>query len=362
MSTPLDVVVIGAGQAGLAIGWHLKQMGASYAILDGAADLGHSWRSRWDSLRLFTPARYNGLPGMPFPGDPDHHPDKDEAADYLRDYAVAFDLPVRVGMPVSRLSRVGERFVVETPAEAFEATQVVVATGAFQVPFVPTLAAGLAADVVQLHSSEYRNPSQLPDGPALVVGGGNSGLQIARELAATRPVTVAMGDKAQMLPQTVLGKDVFWWLTKTGLISRSADSRLARRMRARGELVIGTRLADLRMIGVDFCGRVTAAAGRLVGTADGRELSPASVVWATGFRSDWSWVDVPGVMHDGQVVHKRGVTPVPGLFFLGLPWQHSRGSALLGFVQDDAAFLAGHVRAIVRLPSATTPSGAGGPR
>lgn len=344
MSTPLEVVVIGAGQAGLAIGWHLARAAASFAILDGAPEVGHSWRTRWDSLRLFTPARYDALPGMPFPGDPDHHPDKDEVADYLRDYADAFELPVRVGMPVSRLSREGDRFVVATPVETFEAAQVVVATGAFQVPAVPAVAAGLAADVVQLHSSEYRNPAQLPDGPALVVGGGNSGLQIASEVAATRPVALAVGRKAQMLPQTVLGKDVFWWLTKTGLLTRSADSGLARRMRARGELVIGTRLADLQARGVDFCGRVTSTAGSRVSTADGREFAAASAVWATGFRSDWSWVDVPGVVMDGEVVHQRGVTPVPGLAFLGLPWQHSRGSALLGFVQDDAEFIAKHLR------------------
>lgn len=344
MSTPLDVVVVGAGQAGLATGWHLRRMGARFAILERAPEVGHSWRTRWDSLRLFTPARYNGLPGLPFPGDPDHYPGKDEVADYLRGYASEFDLPVRTGMPASRLARAGDRFVVETPAETLEAAQVVVATGPFQVPSVPALSADLSGDVVQLHSSEYRNDSQLPDGPVLVVGGGNSGLQIALELAATRPVTLAMGEKVPMLPQTVLGKDVFWWLTRAGLITRSADSRLGRRMRAKGELVIGTRVADLAARGVDLCGRVTSAAGRHVGTADGRELTPSSVVWATGFRSDWSWVDVPGAVVDGQVSHARGVTPVPGLCFLGLPWQHSRGSALLGFVGDDAEFVAEHLR------------------
>jgi putative flavoprotein involved in K+ transport len=350
MSTVLDVVVVGAGQAGLAMGWHLQRLGASFVILDGAPEVGHSWRTRWDSLRLFTPARYDCLPGMPFPGDPDHHPTKDEVADYLRDYAAAFDLPVRLGMPVSRLSRHGGRFVVETPSATFEAAQVVVATGPFQVPSVPAVAAGLDAGVVQLHSSRYRNPGQLPEGPVLVVGGGNSGLQIALELAPTRPVTLAMGDPTTMLPQRLLGRDIFWWLTKTGLISKPADSRLARRMRARGELVIGTRLTDLDLHGVERCGRVTAADGRVVRTADGREFEPASVVWATGFRSDWSWVDVPEVVVDGAVRHRRGVTEVPGLYFIGLPWQHSRGSALLGFVQHDAAFLADQVAARLRVP------------
>lgn len=345
MTEQFDVVVIGAGQAGLAIGWHLKRRGADFVVLDAGPEVGHSWRTRWDSLRLFTSARYDGLPGLPFPGDPDHHPDKDEVADYLRDYAAVFELPVRPGMPVSRLSRDGDRFVVETPGQVFEAAQVVVATGAFQVPAVPSLAAELSGDVVQVHSSEYRRPAQLPDGPVLVVGGGNSGLQIARELAATRPVAVAMGDKAMALPQRVLGKDIFWWLTRTGLVTRAGDSRLALRLRAKGELVIGTRLADLTAIGVELCGRVTAASGNRVSTADGRELEPAAVVWATGFRSDWSWVDVPGVVTGGQVNQVRGVAAVPGLFFLGLPWQHSRGSALLGFVRHDAEFVAGQLGA-----------------
>ena len=348
MSTVLDVVVVGAGQAGLAIGWHLQRMGAAFAILDGAPEVGHSWRTRWDSLRLFTPARYDALPGMPFPGDPHHHPTKDEVADYLRDYAATFGLPVRLGVPVTRLARVGDRFVVETPTEVFEAAQVVVATGPFQVPSVPWLASGLDGDVVQLHSSGYRNPDQLPDGPVLVVGSGNSGLQIATELAETRPVTLAMGDPTPMLPQRVLGRDIFWWLTKTGLATRSADSRLGGRMRARGEVVIGTRMAEVSERGVEVHGRVTGVAGRSLRTADGHDLEPDSVVWATGFRSDWSWVDIAGVVVDGQVVHERGVTPVPGLAFLGLSWQHSRGSALLGFVQHDAEFLASQLASRLR--------------
>jgi putative flavoprotein involved in K+ transport len=351
-TTPLDVVVIGAGQAGLAIGWHLQQQGASFAILDGAPELGHSWRTRWDSLSLFTPGRFDALPGTPFPGDPDHYPSKDEVADYLRDYAAAHQLPVQLGMPVSRLARSGDRFVVETPQAAFDAAQVVVATGAFQVPVVPDVAAGLGAGVTQVHSSAYRNPSQVPAGPVLVVGAGNSGLQIAQELAATNPVTVAVGAKPRTLPQRFLGRDIFWWLTRTGMVTRPADSLLARRVRARGELVIGTRLEDLRRSGVEFCGRVVSASGEVVATADGRTLRPASVVWATGFRSDWSWIDVAGFTTDGGVTHQRGVTTVHGLYFLGLPWQHSRGSALLGFVKEDAEFVADHLAVRAKGPRA----------
>lgn len=361
MSTVVDVLVIGAGQSGLAMGWHLKRSAASFAILDASPQVGHSWSNRWDSLRLFTPARYDGLPGMPFPGDPDHHPGKDEVAQYLRDYATAFELPIRLGTAARRLSREGDRFVVETPEQTFEASQVVVATGAFQDPAVPRLATAISDDVVQMHSSEYRNPAGLPDGQVMVVGSGNSGLQIAGEVAVTRPVTLALGEKAQMLPQTVLGRDIFWWLTKTCLITKPADSRLARRMRARGELVIGTRIADLAMNGVDLAQRVTAASGNLVRTADGREFAPAAIIWATGYRPDWSWIDLANVVTQGAgIKHDRGVTSVPGLYFLGLPWQHSRGSALLGFVQEDAQFIAArmHEGSDTRTMRRTTREGA----
>ena len=325
-----------------------QAVGPFVRVLDGAPEVGHSWRTRWDSLRLFTPARYDGLPGVPFPGDPDHHPGKDEVAQYLADYASAFDLPVRLRTRATRLSWEADHFVVATPEQTSTASQVVVATGAFQVPSVPRVAAGLSGEVLQMHSSEYRDPALLPEGQVLVVGSGNSGLQIAREVAVTRPVTLAVGDQTQMLPQTFLGKDVFWWLTKAGLITKSAKSWLGRRLRDRGELVIGTRMADLTAKGVDVAQRVTAASGTIVKTADGRQFAPSTIIWATGnrqpatgYRPDWSWIDLPGVVTEaGGVQHDRGVTPVPGLYFLGLPWQHSRGSALLGFVQDDAAFIA----------------------
>ena len=345
MTESLDVVVIGGGQAGLAIGWHLRRLGASFAILDGAPQVGDSWRNRWDSLRLFTSARYNSLPGTPFPGDPDHYPTKDEVAGYLGAYAVEHGLPVRVGMPVRRLGQLPDGFSVETTTGTVDASQVVVATGAFQTPFVPAMGANLGARVTQLHSAGYRNPAQVPDGPVLVVGAGNSGLQIAAELAATHQVTVAVGAPPRTLPQRLLGKDIFWWLASAGLVTGSADSPIARRVRARGELVIGTRVADLRRHGVQFSGRVTGAAGRRLTGADGRTHTPATVVWATGFRSNWSWLDAPVLAESGDVVHQRGVTNVPGMYFLGLPWQHSRGSALLGFVQHDAACIAIHIAA-----------------
>ena len=339
----LDVVVVGAGQAGLAMAWHLARLELRFVVLEAAGDVGRSWRDRWESLRLFTSARFDALPGMAFPAPADTYPGKDAVADYLQSYASAFGLPVSLDSRVLRLDRTAEGFELTTADTVWRARQVVVATGPFQVPAVPSLAAGLDASVTQVHSAAYRHPAGLPEGPVLVVGAGNSGLQIAEELIGARPVDVAVGTSLPALPQRILGRDLFWWLTRLGAMRVPATSRLGRRMQARGEFVIGTDCERLRQAGVRFRPRLTGAEGRTVRFADGSTLPVGVVVWATGYRSDHSWVQVPGAVRDGRIVHRRGVTDVPGLYVLGLPWQHTRGSALLGFVHEDAAHLAEHI-------------------
>lgn len=356
-----DVLVIGAGQAGLAVGYHLQRAGLRFLIVDASTELGASWRNRWDSLRLFTPAQYAGLPGMPFPARADTYPTRTEVADYLSAYAARFELPVLLGTAVTRLERdhgdEGHGFVVHTPQGAFHARQVVVATGPFQSPVIPAVSRGIGPEVTQLHSSKYRNPAQIRPGRVVVVGGGNSGRQIALELAESRigdhadrcslnlSVTLAVGTKELELPQRILGRDLFWWLTKTRLLAMPADSRPARRMRARGDLVIGSPMKQLRAAGLDIRPRLSAADGDIVTFADHTKVRPSTIIWATGFRSDYSWIDVGGAVTDTGVVHDRGISPVPGLSFIGLPWQHTRGSALLGFVKDDAAWLAERITA-----------------
>ena len=351
----VEVLVIGAGQAGLAIGWHLREHGIrSFLLLDAGPEVGHVWRTRWDSLRLFTPSEYDALPGMPFPAPAGTYPTKDQVANYLRGYAAAFELPVRLNTRVTRLSKPGDTFVADTSTGTVTARQVIIATGPFQTPVIPRIAARLAADVVQLHSADYRNPDQLPDGPILVVGAGNSGLQIAAELAATRPVTVAVGTRPPMLPQRFLGRDLFWWLTQFGLITKTADSRLARRLRKKGDLVIGTRWRDLARLSIQVRPRLDDADLTTATFADGSVTKVAAVVWATGFRADYSWLDIPGAVVDDTFANERGISPVPGLSILGLPWLHTRGSALLGYVKDDAAWLADHIRhdlAAMRTPA-----------
>jgi putative flavoprotein involved in K+ transport len=335
----LDMLVVGGSQAGLAIAWHLARQGLRYAVLEAGPEIGHAWRSRWDSLTLFTPAQYDALPGMPFPAPADTYPTKDPVAGYLQAYASALEVPVRLNARVTSLSRAEEGFEARTADQVFRARQVVV-----------------DESVTQLHSAGYRNPRALPAGPVLVVGGGNSGFQIAGELAAAgRRVDLSIATKLPVLPQRLAGKDLFWWLTRLRLMRVTTESRLGRRMSSR-EFVIGGSRRRLQAKGVRFRPRLTGTGARSAHFADGTSLDVGIVVWATGYRSDHSWIQIPGVARDGgQIAHKRGVTEVPGLYFLGLSWQHTRGSALLGFVGDDAAYLAGCVAAQRRASDATSP-------
>jgi len=342
---PLDVLVVGGGQAGLALGYSLAQRNLSFHIVDSGPEVGSAWRSRWDSLRLFTPRRYDNLPGLRFPAAADTYPGKDDVAEYLRAYAAEFGLPVRLDTPVTSLARAGDgTYLAKTGADAVEARQVVVATGAFQAPFTPPVAANLAPDVHQLHSADYRRPEQLPPGRVLVVGAANSGCQIALELSATRTVDLAAGAHIPTVPQRPLGRDVWWWASGLRLDRVTADSRLGRRLAGRDQIV-GTGPKQLtRRHGVTVRPRVDAAAGHRVTFADLTGVDYEVVIWATGFSTDDSWIDVPEATDGrGRLRQSRGVTASPGLYTLGRTWQHTRGSALLGWVGDDAAYLADQI-------------------
>jgi putative flavoprotein involved in K+ transport len=345
-----EVVVVGAGQAGLAMGYFLARQGRRFTIIEAADSIGSAWRGRWDSLVLFTPRRYDSLPGLPFPGDPNGYPRRDEVIGYLELYASTFELPVQLNARVQSLRPAAGGFVLDLGTRTVETERVVVATGPFQLPNVPAFASDLAPDVVQMHSTGYRRPSDVPGRTVAVVGGGNTGFQIARELATTHSVHLAIGSRQTPLPQRLLGRDLFWWLTKTGLMKKTVESRIGRRARDRDTL-IGSRTRDAKRSGVAIEPRVVGVSGRTVSFADESEVDVDAVIWATGYRSDYGWIDLPVFDQDGRVLHRRGVTDHPGLFFLGLTWQHTRGSALLGWVQDDAEFISERIAAEANHPT-----------
>lgn len=335
----LDIVVIGAGQAGLAVGYYLKKTGLTFRLLDAATRVGESWRERYDSLKLFTPAEYDNLPGLKFPAPKGTYPTKDLVAGYLEAYARQFSLPVQLRTKVTSLKREGGTFRLRTNRGSIQAAQVVVATGPFQTPFTPAVSQQLDGGVVQLHSSAYRNETQLPSGDVLVVGAGNSGLQIAEELLASRPVTLAQGKPQPFLPQRVAGRSIFWWLERLRLSRVPATSWLGQQLKQR-DPVIGTNTAELKRKGLRVTSRVVGASGQTVTLADGHTLKPSSIIWATGFRPDYDWIHLPVTDAGGHPIHQQGTTSVDGLYFLGLSWQRTRGSALLGWVGQDAAYIA----------------------
>ena len=349
-------IIVGAGQAGLATAYHLEQLGHPAQIIADDRRVGDSWRHRWDSLRLFTPAFYNSLPGLPFPAeDPDHLPVKDEVADYLDAYADRLEAPIRLETRVESIRPAGDdaghRFELQTDGGTLRARNVVLATGAHGTPWRPPFADELPADTHHLHSAGYRNPDALPDGDVLVVGAGNSGTQIAAELARARPYRAIWlsGPDTGRLPRRLLGRDIYRWIGPTLLRAR-ADSFLGRRLHRKaasgGDPVFKPEHQAMVDAGVRRVGRTTAVEdGRPV--VEGRgALDVSAIVWCTGFHSDFSWVRVPGATHDdASPVHTRGVSPVPGLYYVGLPYLYRLDSSLLGGVSDDARYIARRVSA-----------------
>jgi putative flavoprotein involved in K+ transport len=357
MSERREVIVVGGGQAGLAIGYLLAEQSRNFTILEAADTPAAAWRARWDSLRLFTPVRYDSLPGRSFPGDPDSYPGRDDVVAYLTDYARDFDLPVELGSRVRAVRPGDDGYLVEFDDRSYEADQVVIATGPFQVPRVPAIAERLDPEIVQFHSTEYRTPQDVPAGPVLVVGGGNTGYQIAEELARTHEVHLSIGSRQTPLPQRIFGRDLFRHLEAFGLMRKSVESRIGQRLQDRETLIGSSPRTARRRHGIRLRGRTHEVSGSEVRFSDGSPLSPGTVIWATGFEVDHSFVQLPVFDADGRLVHRRGGTTSPGLYFLGLTWQHTRGSALLGWVKDDAAYIADQI-ATVANSGTTAPAAA----
>ena len=347
--TRVNTVVIGGGQAGLSVGHHLARRGVDFVVLDASARVGDTWRQRWDSLRLFTPARHSGLDGMPFPAPPFSFPTKDEMGDYLEAYARRFALPVRSGVRVDRLSRQGDRFVVAAGSARFEAENVVVAMANYQRPRVPPFARELDSGIVQLHSFEYRRPAQLRAGNVLVVGCGNSGAEIAVETVKGHRTSLA-GHETGSVPFRVDGlaaRLVLSRLVLRGVFHRvlSLATPVGRRARPkllhRAAPLIRTRPRELAAAGVARVPRVVGARGGLPLLADGRVLDVANVIWCTGYDPGFSWIDLPVFGPDGEPSHQAGiVASQPGLFFVGLQFLYAFSSEMIHGVGRDAARIA----------------------
>jgi putative flavoprotein involved in K+ transport len=345
-----ETMIIGGGQAGLAAGYHLAKLGVPFVILDAGERIGDSWRTRWDSLRLFTPAHFDGLPGMRFPAPKWTFPTKDEFADYLQAYAVRFDLPVRSGVSVNGLRRDGDRYVVTSGERRFEADRVVVATGAFRVPKVPGFAFDLDPGIVQLHSSEYKNPGQLAVGGVLVVGLGNSGAEISFEVARAYPTWLSGKESGQIPVRhgTVTARTGFrvfrfvqhHVITTNTPIGRKVGPKFA----AMAAPLIRVKTKDLVAAGVERVPRVIGARDGLPLLDDGRVLEVANVIWCTGFRRDFRWIDLPIFDDDGQPLHDRGIVrSEPGLYFMGLIFQYAGSSDVIPGVGRDAKYIAKHI-------------------
>jgi putative flavoprotein involved in K+ transport len=364
----VQTVVIGGGQAGLSVGYHLARRNLSFVILDANARIGDVWRNRWDSLRLFTPARYDGLDGMRFPAPPHSFPTKDEMADYLETYASRFKLPVRTQVKVDRLSRQGRRYVIAAGDRQFEAEHVVVAMSSYQSPRVPAFGRELDPGIVQLHSSEYRGPQQLREGAVLIAGAGNSGAEIAIEAVRSHRVCVSGRDTGH-IPFRINGASgrlllpfLFRVVFHRILAVSTPLGRKARpSVISKGGPLIRVKPDDLKAAGVERVPRVSGVRNGLPLLEDGRTLDVANVVWCTGFHPGVSWIDLPGFANDREPEHDRGIVPgEPGLYFVGLHFLYSLSSTMIHGVGRDAERIAGTIAARVR-EAASVAVGSAGP-
>ena len=344
------VVVIGAGQAGLSVGYYLAQQGIPFVILDANARVGDSWRNRWDSLRLFTPARYDGLAGMPFPAPKNSFPTRSEMADYLEAYAKKFNLPVRMGVRVDRVSRRarGRTFLVETNHGVIEAEQVIVAMANYQKGRVPAFAAQIDSHVVQMHSIDYRRPSQLREGPVLLVGAGNSAAEIGIELVKRGHRTIISGPNVGEVPNdtaSFFGLNIMGPLLTRVIFHRllTTDTRLGRKARGGGKPhtapLIRTKSKHLAAVGVERAGRTTGVRNGMPVLEDGQVLDVANVIWCTGFEPGFSWIDLPVFAETGFPLHTRGVSTEEGLYFVGLAFLYAMSSSMVHGVGRDAEYV-----------------------
>ncbi|WP_394131922.1 flavin-containing monooxygenase [Shewanella maritima] len=341
-----DFIIIGAGQSGLSMAYNLTQHNKDYLILDANDAIGAPWLKRWDSLTLFTPTEYNHLPSMPFPFPKGFYPNKYQVADYLKQYVEKFAIPIEFNQKIISIKKVNGVFEITSNTAQYQAKQVIVATGPFHTPFTPACHTDIAEDIIQIHSENYKNPSQLQTGDCLVVGAGDSGVQILSEIADTGANVYFSGsDKIKAIPQTFLGKTLWWWFSKIGFLSVNRYSRIGKWLSKGVQPVIGTDVKSLlAKTNVTHMGRTLSADQHSITFQKGTVSSIKNIIWATGFKPNFFWID--GISFDemNYPSNYRGVSnDIEGLYFIGLPWLYTRGSATLGGVWKDAEYLMNYI-------------------
>ncbi|WBX73104.1 NAD(P)/FAD-dependent oxidoreductase [Tenacibaculum pacificus] len=339
----LDYVVIGGAQAGLSMAYHLKQMDKKFIVIDGEKEIGASWLNRWDSLKLFTPTEYNHLPGLKFDAPKGHYPTKVEVSNYFKNYVSEFKIPVQLDTLVTSVRKNENGFYVTYKGGEIETKNVIIATGPFHIPYTPPCHTKLSESVLQMHSNFYKNESQLQNGDALVVGGGDSGYQILNELSkdGNRTVYFSGNTNVKSLPQQFLGKTLWWWFTLIGFLSYSKYSWIGKKINSSIQPVIGTDVKEiLSRKNVIVQGRTKDALKTDIIFENKTISTIKNIVWATGYRPNFNWIEGLELDGDGYPKNYRGVSNIDGLYFIGLPWMFTRGSATLGGVSKDASYLA----------------------
>ncbi|MBZ5519415.1 flavin-containing monooxygenase [Bacillus sp. KS1] len=336
-----DTIVIGAGQAGISVGYYLKKSKQKFIILDKSHEVGEIWKNRYDSLVLFTSRMYSSLPGMQLEGDKHGLPSKNEIAAYLKKYVERFEIPIQLRTEVISVQKLKNYFLIRTSREEYQTKNLVMAAGPFHTPNIPSISRDVADHIHQLHSSQYKHSKQLAPGNVLVVGGGNSGAQIAVELSKERVTYLACSNKPVYFPLWIGKRSIFWWFDKLGVLHASHTSILGKFIQKKGDPIFGYELKHaIRQKKIILKQRVIAGKQNEIIFKDSSSLEVNNIIWATGFKNPLCWMKIEGVLDkEGRIIHHRGVSAVEGLYFIGLPWQHRRGSALLQGVGNDAEYI-----------------------
>ncbi|CAM1347981.1 flavin-containing monooxygenase [Tenacibaculum halocynthiae] len=343
----LDYVVIGGAQAGLSMAYHLGKMDKKFIVLDGENEIGASWLNRWDSLKLFTPTEYNHLPGLKFNAPKGYYPSKVEVSNYFKSYVEKNSIPIQLNTLVTSVSKTKEGFFIKYKDGSIEAKNVVVATGPFHIPYTPPCHTKISDSILQMHSNYYKNKNQLQNGDTLVVGGGDSGYQILNEISenSSRTVYFSGDTSVKSLPQQFLGKTLWWWFTLIGFLSYSKYSWIGKKISSSSQPVIGTDVKGiLSRKNVVCVGRTRDAFKNDIHFEKNKISTIKNIVWATGYRPNFKWIEGLELDEGNYPKNYRGVSNIEGLYFIGLPWMFTRGSATLGGVSKDASYLADIMR------------------